>query len=329
MFNVLNLLPTKVKKTNSGWHSFNAVCCHNRGQTKDKRGRGGIKFDGPNKWHYHCFNCGYTCGFELGKTIQKRCSDFLRWCGADEENIKKWSLDSLRFKDLLKASPTTKYIEEYEHFAIVDLPDNLVLLDVEDPKHKHYVDYLASRKIKETEFYVPEYEEARDRIVIPFKYEKELVGHSSRFLDNRKPKYIHTKPTNYLYNVDKQQKDWQIVLVMEGIFDAMMIDGVATLHEEISPGQIQQLYQMNKQVIYVPDQDQTGIQNVDKILEYGFNISLPKWNDNIKDVSDAVKEYGKLPTLLSILQSTTMNKIKIKTDLQRIERKIKRNEATK
>jgi DNA primase len=132
-----------------------------------------------------------------------------------------------------------------------------------------------------------------------------------------------------LYNVDKQKQEWRVVLVMEGIFDAMMIDGVATLHEEISSGQLHQLYQMNKQVIYIPDQDRTGIQNVEKILEYGFNISLPKWNDNVKDVSDAVKEYGKLPTLLSILQTSTMNKIKIKTDLQRIERKIKRNEATK
>jgi hypothetical protein len=81
---------------------------------------------------------------------------------------------------------------------------------------------LKSRKIKETEFYVPEFEEARDRIVIPFKFDQELVGYSNRFLDTRKPNYIHTKPANYLYNVDKQKQEWRVVLVMEGIFDAII-----------------------------------------------------------------------------------------------------------
>lgn len=328
MFNILNIIPTKMKRTSSGWSSFNSPCCHHRGHQPDRRMRGGIKFDGPNKWHYHCFNCGFTCSFDLGKSIYHKTKDFLMWCGADEESVQKWSLESLKFKYLIEPT-SVQYIDEEENFPIIDLPEDFKTLDFVNPDHAHYVKYLQSRGVHSGDFFVPVDIESRDRIIIPFTHENNLVGYTSRFLDGRKPKYIHQKPKNYLYNIDKQNKDWQVVLVMEGVFDAMMIDGVATLHEEIAIGQLQQLYKMNKQVIYVPDQDSTGIKNIDKILEYGFHISLPKWNDEIKDVSDSVKEYGKLPTLLSILQCSTMSKIKIKTDIQRIERKIKRNEARK
>ena len=43
---------------------------------------------------------------------------------------------------------------------------------------------------------------------------------------------------------------------------------------------------------------------------------------DIKDVNDAVVRYGKLPTLLSILQSATMSKIKIEIQRKKIEKTI-------
>ena len=52
-------LPPKRKMTPSGWESFNAVCCHHRGEAMDKRKRGGIRFD-KDGVSYHCFNCGLS-----------------------------------------------------------------------------------------------------------------------------------------------------------------------------------------------------------------------------------------------------------------------------
>jgi len=48
MFDILTVIPGKKKLTQSGWHSFNAPCCHNRGHSVDRRMRGGIKSDGTN-----------------------------------------------------------------------------------------------------------------------------------------------------------------------------------------------------------------------------------------------------------------------------------------
>jgi hypothetical protein len=95
MFDILFVIPGKKKLTQSGWHSFNAVCCHNRGHKPDKRGRGGIRMDGDN-WSMHCFNCGFKCGFMLGKSITKNTKQLLSWCGIDEQQIQRWSLESLQ-----------------------------------------------------------------------------------------------------------------------------------------------------------------------------------------------------------------------------------------
>jgi hypothetical protein len=41
-------------------------------------------------------------------------------------------------------------------------------------------------------------------------------------------------------------------------------------------------------------------------------VSLPEWEEGIKDINDAVKTYGKLTTLLMIKQATMSNEVKVK-----------------
>ena len=77
MFDILSVIPGKKKLTHGGWHSFNAICCSRRGHKTDTRGRGGIKFDGQFNWSYHCFNCGFKCGFMLGKSITQNTKNIL------------------------------------------------------------------------------------------------------------------------------------------------------------------------------------------------------------------------------------------------------------
>jgi DNA primase len=115
----------------------------------------------------------------------------------------------------------------------------------------------------------------------------------------------------YVFGVDQQQDNWKFVIVTEGIFDALAIDGVAVMHDDISSEQSLMLGQLNRPIIVVPDRDRTGLKITDRALELGYQVSLPNWEADIKDVNDAVVRYGKLPTLLSILQSATTSKIKI------------------
>jgi len=57
-------------------------------------------------------------------------------------------------------------------------------------------------------------------------------------------------------------------------------------------------------------------------LELGYSVSLPNWHDDVKDVNDAVIKYGKLATMLSILQSETTSKIKIEMRKKEIAKRL-------
>jgi hypothetical protein len=323
MFDILSIIPGKKRLTPSGWYSFNAICCTSLGHRQDKRGRGGIKLDG-NNWTYHCFNCNFTCNFELGRPIGQKTTDLLKYAGIDDQEIKRWSLESLQHKDLLDF--TVKYEKEKTfNFTLKNLPE-CESIDVHNPDHKIFVDYLVKRKIdfNKYTFYVTPKEEGRNskRIIIPYFYKNKIVGHTSRYLDDRIPKYINDQQPGYVFNYDMQKSNYEVCILVEGIFDALSIDGCALTHNTINDDQAKLLKQLYKRVIFVPDRDKTGLESIDKALEVGYSVSLPNWADDVKDVNDAVVKYGKLPTLISILQNATSSKIKIEMQRKKLVKRI-------
>ena len=319
LFDILTITPGRKKLSQSGWHSFNAVCCHHRGHKADRRSRGGIRIDGEN-WSMHCFNCGFKCGFTLGKTLSKNTRQFLTWCGMDEEQIQRWSLDSLQHKDLLS------YIQVKKQKSKIKFKDHILpegeLVDVNNPSHKVYVDYLVSRAINPSDFpfmITPEeFGRMGNRVIIPYTYNNKIVGHTSRFLDAKIPKYINEQQPGYVFGIDFQKPDWQVCVLVEGIFDALSLNACALTHNSISEEQAGLLAQLNRQIIFVPDRDKTGLATCDRALELGYSVSIPDWDNDVKDVNDAVVKYGKLMTLLSILQSATTSKIKIELQRKKI-----------
>jgi DNA primase len=91
----------------------------------------------------------------------------------------------------------------------------------------------------------------------------------------------------------------------------MAIDGVAVLSNECSEVQADIIESLGKEVIVVPDTDKSGSKLVDQALEYGWAVSYPVWQKDYKDVSDAVKELGKLFVLKSILDAKETGRLKI------------------
>jgi DNA primase len=319
LFDILTIVPGRKKLSHSGWHSFNAICCNHRGHTIDKRGRGGIRLDGDN-WSMHCFNCGFKCGFTLGKNLSKNTKQFLNWCGIDESQIQKWSLESLKHKDLLS------YLQVKKNKLKVKFKDHTLpegeMIDIGNSSHKVYVDYLKQRCINPIDypFMVTPSDSGRmgNRIVIPYTYHNKIVGHTSRFLDNKTPKYINEQQPGFVFGIDFQKPEWQVCILVEGIFDALSINACALTHNTISEEQASILSQLNRRIIFVPDRDKTGLETIDRALELGYSVSIPNWDSNIKDVNDAVIKYGKLMTLMSILQHATTSKIKIELQRKKI-----------
>ncbi len=85
----LNLLPSNRKRSQSGWLSFNAVCCHHNGENPDTRGRGGIITNPDGGVSWHCFNCGFKTGYTPGRPLSFKYRKFLSWLGADTNEVQR------------------------------------------------------------------------------------------------------------------------------------------------------------------------------------------------------------------------------------------------
>ena len=115
-----------------------------------------------------------------------------------------------------------------------------------------------------------------------------------------------------MFNLDNQQDEREFVIVSEGPFDALSIDGCALLGAEIKDSQNWLLKQLGKELVLVPDRDHEGPRTVEQAIEYGWSVSMPDWPADVKDINDAVVKLGKLATLWLIVQANESNGLKIR-----------------
>ena len=314
MLDILGYLPAKRKATPSGWISFNAVCCQHNGSTADKRTRGGLK-PTESGWSYHCFNCNYTASFILGRSVSFKARRLLSWMGVPDAEIDMLNLESLRHRSIHGIIDDRQRMfnvlagiefEERELPAMSEL-----LVDAYERR-----EYLRSRKVPDDYPVMVQLHEERSwknrpSVIIPFTYNDRIVGHTQRFLDNRNPKYVTDSQPGYVFGTDLQHNDWTHAIVVEGIFDALSISGLAVMHNTISDHQARLIRSLGKEITVVPDQDSAGMELVDRAIELGWAVSMPPWPNDIKDVNDSVVRYGRLATLLTILENRETSKIKI------------------
>jgi len=324
MIDVLTFIPGKKKHTSSGWTSFNAPCCVHRGDSQDRRQRGGIKPNPDGSWSYHCFNCGYTASFVLGRPLTFKARKLLEWLGVEKQDIEMLNLESLKHKSIHGLIDSHREVVKAVEFEERDLPADLELLDINNPQHDKYLTYLINRGIDPTQYpYMvsPDGEgRSRERIVIPFTHNNVVVGNTARFLDNRQPKFISDTQPGYVFGIDLQKPHWTQAIVVEGVFDALSINGLAVLHNDINTQQVQVIKSLGKDITVVPDYDEAGIKLIDRALELGWAVSMPNWPAGIKDVNDAVIRYGVLGTLLIILQNRETSKIKIELRKKKLKK---------
>jgi hypothetical protein len=323
MIDILSYIPQKRKQTSSGWVSFNAPCCVHTGESADRRSRGGVK-QAEDDWSYHCFNCGFTASFVPGRPVSYKARKLLEWLGVDSTDIERLNLESLKRKSLLDLTAERNIIKQTQiDFDEKEVPEGVELIDPELDQHKHYQEYLDKRGIVlEYPFLVDKKRGPRDRIVVPYTYKNRIVGHTSRYLDNRTPKFINSQQPGYVFGYDLQKPNWTSAIVVEGIFDALSISGLACMHETISKEQAQLLKQLKRRIIVVPDQDRAGLSIIDAAVEHKFEVSIPEWPEDVKDVNDAVVQFGVAHTLQQIHQNAERSKIKIEMFKKRLQRKI-------
>lgn len=316
------ILPPNRKPTPSGWISFDAPCCHHRGESRDDRKRGGIMITGDG-FSYHCFNCNFKAGWSPGKLLSKNTKNLFSWLGMPDSEIQKLSLEALREHD---EQPKIKkqFSFELEERA---LPHNCktvgewISSGCQEPDLIAVINYILDRGM-DYDWYDWMWSDEngyRDRVILPFYHDNKIVGYTGRKIKEGKPKYLTTTQPGYVFNLSAQDRHRKYVIVTEGQFDAIAIDGVAIGHNDPNEVQVARLNALGREVIVVPDRDKPGAQLLKSAIDNNWSASLPPWGDDIKDVADAVKKYGRLYTLTAILHYRDKNQIKIQLLKKKLE----------
>ena len=327
---VVNLwkIGRKTKSSPSGWISGNAVCCPHNGESADTRGRGGFHTDPDGNISYSCFNCNFKASYQPGRHLTFKFRKLLKWLGADDTDIKRLVIEAIRVRELV--APEAVKIEEEERieFKIRDLPEGAISFRamlthhiLDDFKNvpgllNSAVDYVKDRKIdlEKYDFLWTDSTEhsLHQRVIIPCIWQGKTIGYTSRaFTDGVKPKYYSHYEPNFVFNMNNQQPDNKFVIVCEGPFDAMSIDGVAVLNNECNETQADIIESLGREVIVVADRDRAGAKMINNAIEYGWSVSFPVWLETCKDINEAVVKYGKLFVLKTILDSKQSSKLKI------------------
>ena len=315
---IMSNLPGKVKKSSSGWQSFNAPCCVHNGETQDKRGRGGIILNGE-AISYNCFNCGYKTGWQPGRPLSRKLRQLMDWLGTPESDIKRLVLTAIQLKET--AIEQNLIPEEIEFtFEKKDFPEQSSPLASDN---KLILEYLHKRGLDENDYpyyWTPITETKFDRrVIIPFFWQDEIVGYTARLAVRGNPKYFTSTPAGYVFNMDRQTEDRKFVIVTEGPFDAIAIEGVAILGSDIGDAQVDLIESLNRQVIMVPDNDSAGNKLITQAMKYNWDVSFPTWYDTCKDINEAVLNYGKMFTLKNILDNVQSTRLKIQLHQKRLQ----------
>lgn len=323
------LLLPKTKTSPSGWFSFNAPCCQHRGHSPDKRKRAGVRFSSGVV--YHCFNCKFAASWEPGQPINEKFKNLCRWLGASPDDIKQLIFEALKTE---ASDYAPKLILELSNFEEKDLPKNsrpiydwvneTNFADIAE-RLEPVIIYLINRGFDplDKDFYWSPEVGYDDRVIIPFMYNKKIVGHTARKIKNTRPKYVSDQPSHFVFNTDAQDDLSKYILVVEGPFDALSLGGVALLTNDIASQQTRIINDFKKEVIVIPDQDLAGLQLIDRAIDNDWSVSFPNWGVDVKDCAEAVLKYGKLFTLVDIIKTSVKGKLKLEIAKKKLETTLK------
>ena len=310
-------LPPKRKQTPSGWWAVMAVCCQHRGHVQDRRGRGGYIVE-RDVVSYSCFNCGFKASWQPGRNMTYKMRQLLGWLGVSDDTITKVAIDILRSNANVTGN---SYSIQFPTFNEIELPPKSVpLTKTNDEKSIPLLEYILDRQldINDTTFYFSSDLKWRTRLIIPFYYQRQLVGYTGRTVrPDGKPKYLTSSQPGYVYNLDNQHFGREFGIVCEGPIDALYVDGISVLGADISEGQLMLLNSLQRELVIVPDRDKAGLTLVEHALENNWSVSMPPWDSDVNDIGDAVNKYGRALTLYSIVKYKESNQLKIKLGMKK------------
>lgn len=325
---LLQNLPAKRKITPKGWIIFNSPCCVNRGHRPDTRMRGNLKISEDGTIGGNCYNCGFKFRFD-GYVLSTPFEQFLSWIGTDRNQIQAIKMELLK-KNIdgeNVQSPSMSAHSWGHRWATVELPqgsrpiESILEDDELDENFIGVVEYLQSRGSAIAGGY--DYfwcnsskHDLNKRLIIPFYHQNKIVGYTARYAGSPPtgtPKYWNSDiPTGFLFNNDVSDLvNRKYMVIVEGPFDAIAMQGVGAMGSTLSADQVHWLSMQSAHKVVLPDRQRKNQELIDAALLFGWSVSFPEWEDDVKDAADACKKYGQVYTITSVLAAQTTDPVMI------------------
>jgi hypothetical protein len=329
-------LPARRGRTKGNYVTIDCPVCVLNGETPDRKKRCGITRN-PDGVGVNCFNCGERLRWKTGDTLSRRWERFMVALGMPDIEVKRLSHKALQYRSILEKSPEAMaYIPEVftPSFPPKALPEGARPFSAwaeEASPPQDFIDaaeYLFSRgetiATAMDYYWSPSKKGAMNRrVIVPFRHDGQIVGYTARAIDAGTGRYHMEAPGDFLFNARAMSiPSRKYIILSEGVFDAIAIDGPGLLGARLNPKQIAWIKSFGKTVIMVPDRDSRGQSMIDVALEQKWRVAFPTtytlgegehqwWESDVKDCAEAVKRYGRLWTLMSIIESSTDSKLAI------------------
>lgn len=308
-----------VKRPNGkGWLSVLCRVCNDHGQ---KGLRGAFLFT-PTSVSYNCFNCGHKAVYDetVPEELSKKMITVLHAFSIPEEEIQQITFEILqRLNNTGIRTRAQKQHNPQFDVKPIEMPSCCIPLNQvpSDNKWKQiaelYLEGIRGIDPRSYPFYLG-MKESNDpkssmwyrRLVIPSYKNGNLVYFEGRDLTGKNPKkYLSAEvpKSNVLYGFDQlyNNKDTPL-FVVEGFFDAFMIEGVAVFGNHLYKETIHHLKSSPRPKVIIPDKYGNGYKLAEQALSMGWQISTPEIAE-CKDINEAVQKYGKLYVVKSIMDN--------------------------
>jgi hypothetical protein len=305
-----------------GWQ---AVRCHVCNDHTRKGLRGSFKFENGTT-DYKCWNCGHSARYdpEVNEYYSRNMLKVLDAFGIPDDEYKELILQSPAWQNgsKKKTDEDDKKTTSIEP-QVIQMPDYFYYLKDAKPDDfvaEAAVEYLEERGIDPNSYPFmlsikhenPRLHKWLGRVIIPIYKNNNLIYYIGRALYDAEKKYETPaiSKERILYGFDKlfDYNDKSPLFVIEGWFDAFAIGGVAVMGNIITDAQHQWLDKSPREKIYIPDRFGDGRRAAEQALDFGWSISTPDIGSDSKDMDEAVKKYGKLYVIKTILDNKESDK---------------------
>lgn len=289
----------------TGWSVGKCLLCN------DYKERAGFKFE-DGTIIYNCWNCPIGSTYEensgrMSKTFRR----VLRAYGFDDSEIST-AVNTPFFN---KKQEDDKVITLSKLTSVKTMTQTVKLpsgsLPIGNEEHLEYqqklVNYLVDRcvDVSKYEFFFSLEKRFKDRIIIPFYRNGNLIYWQARSIDPTEKKRYDNAPVSrdaVIFNHDQLQSYSRLPLfVTEGVFDAMMVDGVSILGSQLSEAKADLLSKTQRRLIFVIDKDKNGAHLAQDVINRGWEIAFAP--NGAADINASVQRFGLSWTIFELMKS--------------------------